>query len=259
MDELFSQPNADRLIEELLNVNSQLSFVLGLYEDAANKGVRPNVNPLNVSGFVPEPSAHDSVPAPTEKREKKSLKNSDKRDKQDSATAINITLPGKKADKDKGKNKSKRDKPVTPVNPGSANRVDDVLISFDQPVNPVTPVNTYNPFVPLVQAPPPTTGHVLGAQPVPTFSSTDDDFAFLAKRQRPPSQQFTTGVNVTGVNPPPPTAPTTYNPFVPLVQPAPVDPVPATVPYNPFVSSPPTANTQKKPKFDSIDDMLKDL
>lgn len=284
MDELFAQPNADRLVEELLNVNSQLSFVLGLYDDAVKKGIRPSINPLNVSGFV----ENSSAPSPPKS------KKHDKPERQPehvvaapstSTGAISITLP-KKGDKDKGKDKKgktkdKKDKPASSVHPTPVtvtHTQPETLISFDQPVNPVVtpvnpqPVNTYNPFVPLVQAPPTTAGHVVApSHPVTTFASDDDDFAMLAKRQRPPSQQMTP------INVQPTTPSTTYNPFVPLTQPtvghAPVvSSVPHTAvpsntvnvaptPYNPFLaSSPPQpATQQKKPKFDSIDDMLKDL
>jgi len=272
MDELFSQPNADRLIEELLNVNSQLSFVLGLYDDAVKKGVRPSLNPLNVSGFVPEKSDMPSEP----KRKSEPPKIHEQPTVGVPSTgAINITLP-KKGEKDKDKKgKSKKDKPVTPVNsaPVTVPRVEsESLISFDvnpattqrmTPVNP-QPINSYNPFVPLVQTPT-TTGSqtVSPPQPVTSFGSNDDDFAMLAKRQRPPSQQLTP------VNPQPVT---TYNPFVPALQPAPVTPISsaavssnpststASTTYNPFLSTSPQTNTQqKKPKFDSIDDMLKEL
>eukprot|EP00029_Vermamoeba_vermiformis_P006215 TRINITY_DN2377_c0_g1_i1.p1 TRINITY_DN2377_c0_g1~~TRINITY_DN2377_c0_g1_i1.p1 ORF type:complete len:530 (+),score=205.31 TRINITY_DN2377_c0_g1_i1:51-1640(+) len=280
MDELFAQPNADRLIEELLNVNSQLSFVLGLYEDAVKKGIRPSINPLNVSGFVENTS--DAPSQPKSKKHDKPEKREDPVIAPSGSGAINITLP-KKGDKDKDKKgKTKKDKAATHAHPTPvtvSHAQPETLISFDQPVNPVTavnpqPVNTYNPFVPLVQAPPLTTGHVgTSSQPVkPAFASDDDDFAMLAKRQRPPSQQMTP-VNVQPV----PSNTVTYNPFVPLIQSnpvsAPVSAVPntavpntavnatAATPYNPFLSQSPQPSTaqQKKPKFDSIDDMLKDL
>lgn len=278
MDELFAQPNADRLVEELLNVNSQLSFVLGLYDDAVKKGIRPSVNPLNVSGFVENSS--DAPSQPKSKKHDKPEKQPDPVAPSTSTGAINITLP-KKGDKDKDKKgKTKKDKSATSVNPKPVSvphAQPEPLITFE-PVNPIVtpvnpqPVNTYNPFVPLVHAPPTTAGHVVApSHPVPTFASDDDDFAMLAKRQRPPSQQMAP----ISVQPTPPT--TTYNPFVPLTQPAVVQaPVVSVVPhtagtsnavnvaptpYNPFLtSSPPQPSTQqKKPKFDSIDDMLKDL
>ncbi len=269
MDELFAQPNADRLIEELLNVNSQLSFVLGLYDDAVKKGIRPSINPLNVSGFVENTS--DAPSQPKSKQHDKPEKREDPViAPSGSPSAINITLP-KKGDKDKDKKgKTKKDRPSTHAQPtpvSVSHAQPETLISFDQPVNPVTPVNpqpvnTYNPFVPLVQAPPTTAGHVSPPQSAkPTFASDDDDFAMLAKRQRPPSQTMTP-VNVQPV----PSTTVTYNPFVPLTQPNPVpvvSAVPNTVapaPYNPFLSTSPQPSTQqKKPKFDSIDDMLKDL